>query len=84
METLTVALGERSYPIHVGEGLLEHAGELLSPFVSRRVIVVTNPVVADHHLERLRTALTGRGIASEAVLVPDGESHKDKHRFTGD
>ena len=28
----------------------------------------------DHHLERLRTALTGRGIASEAVLVPDGES----------
>ena len=77
MQTLTVALGERSYPIHVGEGLLELAGELLSPFVSRHVIVVTNPIVADHHLERLRTALTGRGIASEAVLVPDGESHKD-------
>jgi 3-dehydroquinate synthase len=77
VQTLTVALGERSYRIHVGDRLLERAGELLSPFVSRRVIVVTNPIVADHHLERLRTALAGHGIASEVVLVPDGESHKD-------
>jgi 3-dehydroquinate synthase len=77
VRTLTVALGERSYAIHVGERLLEHAGELLAPFVSRRSIIVTNPIVAERHLKRLQTALAGAAIASEVVIVPDGEAHKD-------
>jgi 3-dehydroquinate synthase len=77
VRTLTVALGERSYPIHVGGGLLERAGELLAPFLSRRAIIVTNPIVAEHHLRRLRTALDGSGTSTEVVIVPDGEAHKD-------
>jgi 3-dehydroquinate synthase len=77
VQTLTVALGERSYPIHIGEGLLERAGELLSPFVSRRAIIVTNPVVAQHHLALLQTALAAAAIDNEVVVVPDGEAHKD-------
>ena len=40
METLQVALGRRSYPIHIGGGLLEQAEELLRPLgVGRWVIV---------------------------------------------
>jgi hypothetical protein len=31
MPTLTVALGERSYPIHIGRGLIGDAGRLLAP-----------------------------------------------------
>ena len=77
MRTLTVPLGERSYPVHVGAGLLRRAGELLSPLLSKRAIVVTNPIVAEHHLEGLRTALGAASIASEVILVPDGEKHKD-------
>jgi 3-dehydroquinate synthase len=77
VRTLTVALGERSYPIHVGGGLLERAGELLAPFLSRRAMIVTNPIVAEHHLQRLRTALDGSGTTTEVVIVPDGEAHKD-------
>ena len=77
MRTLTVALGERSYPIHVGDGLLQRAGELLSPLASRRAIIVTNPVVAQHHLSRLQSALSVAGLASEVIVVPDGEAHKD-------
>ena len=77
VRTLNVALGLRSYPIHVGPGLLERAGELLSSVVARRCVIVTNPVVAEHHLDRLVGALAGAGIASEAVFVPDGEKHKD-------
>ncbi len=75
--TLTVALGERSYPIHVGERLLQEAGELLAPVLTRRAIVVTNPVVAGHHLEPLRAALAASGTRTEVVTVPDGEAHKD-------
>jgi 3-dehydroquinate synthase len=77
VRTLNVALGLRSYPIHVGPGLLERAGELFSSVVARRCVIVTNPVVAEHHLDRLVGALAGAGVASEAVLVPDGEKHKD-------
>jgi len=77
MRTLTVALGERSYPIHVGDGLLQRAGELLSPLASRRAIIVTNPVIAQHHLSRLQGALSVAGLASEVIVVPDGEAHKD-------
>ena len=77
METLTVALGERSYPIYVGAGVLQRAGELIKPLVSRRAAVVTNPIVAEHHLEPLRSALAQADIASEVILVPDGEKHKD-------
>jgi 3-dehydroquinate synthase len=77
VRTLTVALGERSYPIHVGDGMLERAHELLAPVVSRRAIIVTNPIVAEHHLERLRRGLSVAGTSTEVVIVPDGEAHKD-------
>ena len=76
MTTLDVALGERSYPIHIGAGLLAHAGDLLARIVGRRAIIITNATVAAHHLAPLRTALTSHGAAIDVVLVPDGESHK--------
>src|SRR6476469_1027438 len=77
MPTLTVALAERSYPIHIGAGLLARAGELLASPRPARAIIVTNPVVATHHLAPLQAALSGSGVRCEAVLVPDGEKHKD-------
>ena len=77
MRTLTVALGERSYPIHIGEGILTRCGELLPPQASRRAIVVTNPIVEAFHLGILQKALSGAGIRHEAIVVPDGETHKD-------
>ena len=77
VRTLTVALGERSYPIHIGEGILARCGELLPPLPSRRAIVVTNPIVAPLHLEALRAALSTARISNEVIVVPDGETHKD-------
>ena len=77
MRTLTVALGERSYPIHIGEGILTRCGELLPPLPSRRAVVVTNPIVAALHLDALRAALSTAGVANEVIIVPDGEAHKD-------
>jgi 3-dehydroquinate synthase len=76
MLTLDVALGERSYPIHVGQDLLGLAHALLPESVGQRAVIVSNAVVAAHHLARLRQGLAAGGIATEVVLVPDGESHK--------
>ena len=77
MPTLTVALAERSYPIHIGAGLLARAGELLASPRPGRAIIVTNPIVAAHYLAPLQAALLRCGVRCEAVLVPEGEAHKD-------
>ncbi|HUH37758.1 MAG TPA: 3-dehydroquinate synthase [Spongiibacteraceae bacterium] len=74
MQTLTVDLGERSYPIFVGRKLLDD-GERLRQFISgRQVCVVTNETVAPLYLERLRAQLTGLQV--DTVILPDGESYK--------
>ena len=77
MRTITVALGARSYPIHIGAGLLRDAGALLAPALAvPRVVIVTNPVVATHWLPPLRQSLDAAGVATEAIVIPDGETHK--------
>jgi 3-dehydroquinate synthase len=74
---LTVALGARSYPIHVGAGLLARSGELLAARSTAYVVVVTNPVVARHYLAPLQHALAAASLRHDVIIVPDGEQHKD-------
>jgi len=77
MQTQRVALGERSYAIHVGPGLLRDAGVLFAPLLPQpRVVIVSNPVVARLWLAPLRASLSAAGIGIESILVPDGETHK--------
>jgi len=75
--TLEVALGARSYPIHIGSGTIARAGELLQSLPSRRAVVITNATVAAHWLAPLRAALAAGSFRSEVVLIPDGEAHKN-------
>ena len=76
MQTLRLALGERSYPIHIGAGLVGDAA-LYAPHVGGRcVAVVTNPVVARLYLDRVQQALAQAGAQSIPVLVDDGERAK--------
>ena len=77
MQTLEVGLGARAYPIHIGSGLLPRAGELLGTRQGERAVIVTNAVVAAHHLASLRDALRGRGAQVDVVLLPDGEAYKN-------
>jgi 3-dehydroquinate synthase len=77
MQTLRVALAERSYPIYVGKGLLGRA-DLVVPFLARKkVAVVTNATVAELFLERLAGTLAGVGVETVRVVVADGEEYKD-------
>ena len=75
MRQVDVELGERSYPILIGEGLLSRAG-CLAPYVAgERVLIVSNDRVAPLYLEQALTAFAGKATAS--LVLPDGESHKN-------
>jgi len=75
--TLAVALGGRSYPIHIGSALLTAIGELLPSTRSGRAVIVTNPVVAAHHLDPLQKGLERAGVRHDVIFVPDGEAQKN-------
>jgi 3-dehydroquinate synthase len=74
--TLQVALGDRSYPILIGEGLLAHTEHLL-PYVRRpRAAVVTNTTVGEIYLDDFRAGLERHGIEALPIVIPDGEAYK--------
>ncbi|MBB3190781.1 3-dehydroquinate synthase [Halomonas cerina] len=73
--TLRVALGARSYPIHIGPGLLGDPQWLAPYLAGRQVMIVTNEVVAPRYLERLKQSLADDLTVCELVL-PDGEATK--------
>ena len=78
METITVNLGDRSYPIYVGAGILEQVGALLKQGGIRgKVGVVTNPTVAQLYLDSIHESLTNADFEVTPILIPDGESHKN-------
>ncbi|MEO9971626.1 MAG: 3-dehydroquinate synthase [Hyphomonadaceae bacterium] len=76
-QTVHVGLGQRSYDILIGPGLLGDAGTLLQPFLSgQRVFVVTDENVAILHLEALEAGLKRAGITTNTRTVPAGEATK--------
>ena len=74
MESLRLELGSRSYPIHLGAGIIGDAA-LYAPYLGGgSVAVVTNEVVAPLYLAKLRQALPQARITD--IVVPDGEQAK--------
>lgn len=77
MRTVTVGLGARAYPIHIGEGLLAR-GDLFAPHLAqRKVAVITNTTVGALYLEQLTDTLHSLGMEIVPVVLPDGEEHKN-------
>jgi 3-dehydroquinate synthase len=81
MKTITVnltpALSERSYPIHIGSGLLRQPEFILRHLPQQRVAIISNETVAPIYLERLRSTLESKGVASFPIILPDGEEYKN-------
>jgi 3-dehydroquinate synthase len=74
MDTVSVALGARSYPIHIGQALLGR-GDLLGPHIlGSSVMVVSNETVAPLYLDRLLGTLADWRV--DTVVLPDGEQYK--------
>src|SRR5690606_20882526 len=75
MRELQVDLGERSYPILIGEGLLQQADLLRSYVRGTEVMIVTNETVAPLYLEAVERSL--EGLRVDRVILPDGERYKN-------
>lgn len=74
MQTLTVDLGDRSYPIFIGENLLNRA-ELFMPYIAgKQVLIVSNTTIAPLYLDTLRATLSVERV--DSVILPDGEQYK--------
>lgn len=77
MQTLSVALGNRSYPIHIGENILCQTDLITANLPQKKVAVVTNTTVAPLYLESLASALNSCGIEVIRIVLPDGEAYKN-------
>ncbi|MFE8584033.1 3-dehydroquinate synthase [Sphingomonas sp. NCPPB 2930] len=76
MKTVTVSLGDRSYPIHIEAGLLARAGEILAPLSRGRAMAIVTDENVRPHLAMLQASLADAGVASEAIILPPGEKTK--------
>ena len=78
MNTVDVDLGDRSYQVRIGQGLLTRAGAEIAPLLRRRrLAIVTEETVAALHLSTLQAALDAEGIVSTALSLPPGEGTKN-------
>jgi 3-dehydroquinate synthase len=75
--SLNVELGDRSYPITIGRGLLDDAA-LLTRHIggSGKVAIVTNTTVAPLYLDKVAAPLRAAGREVVTIVLPDGEEYK--------
>ena len=75
MTTLTVELGERSYPIYIGDSLLGQTDLLKQHIPGNSALIVTNETVAPLYLDSVKQHLGD--LKHEVVILPDGEKYKN-------
>ncbi|XP_059623449.1 3-dehydroquinate synthase, chloroplastic [Cornus florida] len=74
-----VDLGDRSYPIYIGSGLLDQPDLLQRHVHGKKALVVTNTTIAPIYLDKVVSALTNGNpsLSVESVILPDGEKYKN-------
>jgi len=75
LRTLNVDLGDRSYPIHIGTGLLSSPDAILPHLAGQQVMIVTNETIAPLYLETLLKQLPAH-LDVQSCILPDGEQYK--------
>jgi 3-dehydroquinate synthase len=77
MKKVRVSLGERSYAVHIGPGMLDEAGLLLQDLgFSDRAVIVTHPNLKKLYGGMLEESLASRGFRVTVLEVPEGEEQK--------
>ena len=74
---LRVELGDRSYPIHIGTGLLDEPALFAPSVAGRTAAIVTNATVAPLYRSRLAATLEKAGARCLDIVLPDGEAFKN-------
>src|SRR6185295_5427416 len=77
VQRVPVDLGERSYEVVIGQGVLDDPSAWRSAVTDGTAMVVTNTTVAALFLKRLEQTLLRRHRLVHSVVLPDGEQHKD-------
>ena len=75
-DTLNVDLGDRSYPIYIGQGLIQGGDEIRKHVTSKKALIVTNTKVGPLYSAKVRANLEKNGIEVFEVVLPDGEEFK--------
>ena len=75
MQTLSVSLGDRSYPIFIGASLLPQSNLYIPHIHGKQVCIVTNNTIAPIYLDELKNKLSDFYVS--IVILPDGESYKN-------
>jgi 3-dehydroquinate synthase len=77
LKTLQVHLGDRSYPIYLGQNLLDNS-ELFAKHVTGRLsVIITNLTIQPLFAHRVEASLKKIGQQVVSIVLPDGESHKN-------
>ena len=77
MRSVTVELGERSYPVEIGAGTLAGLGERVAQATgAKRAVVITVPPVGRRYAGRVLRSLRSAGLRASRIDVPDGEASK--------
>lgn len=77
LQSIRVELGDRSYDVLIGDGLIDAAGGLVKERLGpRRAVVVTDRNVARHHLPRLEESLRAAGLHAGSIVLEPGEATK--------
>lgn len=75
---ITVALGQRSYPIRMGSSTLSELGTAMLPFnFEKRIALVSNPTVYSLYGQTVLDSLSGAGFDVALIKIPDGEEYKN-------
>ena len=84
MQTIAVELGDRSYPIHVGDGLLGETNQLktlITPIIrGQQVVIITNERVYELYGESVQAALLDYDV--DVFVMGDGERYKNIETYT--
>jgi len=77
LETVRVELGERSYDIEIGTGLLAGIGERMrTAGLTGRACVVSNETVSPLYSSVVMDSLSDAGYRPDLIVIPDGEEYK--------
>ena len=76
LHNLMVDAPSHRYPIYIGSGIFADFA-LLKAHIGKKVAIVTNDVVAPLYLEKLQKVLQDNGVDAVAIVLPDGEQHKN-------
>ena len=68
---------DRSYPIYIGNGILEQVERILPYLKQKRVAIVTNETVAPFYLQKFQSAFERNQVSTVTIILPDGEHYKD-------